>query len=558
MGSFQVPSLPMSEPRPQALSVRCCARAIAALTATRYSHVSRPQVHRMRRSILLFFTLLLSPLAARADQPDGSFSPIMSSPPAPVRRALLVTPAFAGGAMTPRSALARSDASAYRDLLRLLGFSGTIVSADTRPALRAAVHAFAEAVPRDAEVAVFVLGSIVPAGGKLYVPASDLSSADRAPDRIATAGLDLAEIVGSIAERGAKEVVTFIDECGSGDAKPACDLSPSALPEGVSAIVVHRVPSNASGPIAGVPSVRQDLLPLMREPGLDFLRLYGRLQSRLENTNDGLTATTALSRNFVFLPTDFLSRLPIECNRVDPSAGADVLRHAPSLAPAVAACERAAATYDFSPFFKDKLIAAREQFALQKAVADCNGGAAAAYLDAYPGGAYRFAVSEFVSGCERVRQPPPAPVAPVAPVPPAPEVPDLEASARLAVGVFYDRHSFAAGDDLGAAAALYPPTFEMRQGTVTRDEHIADLARYYQKFATFRFQVVPGSLDTSGCESVANCLVRGTTQANFRKLGDRVEKVSRSRFSLRFDLRRGVKVLYECAVVQQTREQPCE
>ncbi len=351
--------------------------------------------------------LLFMPLGARAEQAVGAFSAVMTSPAAPNRRALIVTPAFSGGSVNARAALARSDAVAYRDLLRLLGFSGTIIAADTRPALRAAVQSFADAVPRDAEVAVLVLGSIVPAGGKLYVPASDLSAADRASDHIATAGLDLAVIVGGIAEHGAKDVVAIVDECGGGEAKPDCDMRPNTLPDGVSAIVVHRVPGRDGEPVAGVASVRQDLLPLMREPGLDILQLYSRLKSRLSGTNDGLVATPALSRNFVFLPGDFLARLPVECNNVDPSAEAEALRRAPSLAPKVAACERAAATYDFSPFFKERLTAAREQLAFQKAVAGC-GGRAAAYLDAYPNGAYRVAVSEQTSACERAAQTPAA------------------------------------------------------------------------------------------------------------------------------------------------------
>ena len=509
-------------------------------------------------------SLLLMPLGARAEQAVGPFSAVMTSPAAPNRRALIVTPAFSGGSVNARAALARSDAFAYRDLLRLLGFSGTIVAADTRPALRAAIQSFADTVSRDAEVAVFVLGSIVPAGGKLYVPASDLSAADRAPDHIATAGLDLAEIIGGIAEHGAKEVVAIVDECGGGETKPGCDVGPNTLPDGVSAIVVHRVPGRDGEPVAGVASVRQDLLPLMREPGLDVLQLYSRLKSRLSGTNDGLAATPALSRNFAFLPGDFLAKLPVECNRVDPSAGAETLRRAPSLAPAVGACERASVTYEFSPFFKEKLTAAREQLAYQKAVAGCSGGAAA-YLDAYPNGAYRFAVSEHASECERERQPTPQPVSPSpAPAQEAPvaeaTTPTLQSLARIAVSVYYDRHSYTAGDNLGGVAALYPPVFAKREGNVTRDGQITELRTYYSKLASISFQVIPGSLDFSGCETPGSCLVRGSTRASFRKLGDPGERTSFSTFSLRFDLRRGLKVLYECSLLQQrkSREAPCE
>ena len=517
-------------------------------------------LHPMRLPTFVLSVLLLVPLGARAQQSVGPFSAVMTSPAAPSRWALIVTPSLSGGSMDARAALARSDAFAYRDLLRLLGFSGTVLAADTRPALRAAVQSFADAVPRDADVAVFVLGSIVPAGGKLYVPASDLSAADRAPDHIATVGLDLAEIVGGIAEHGAKDVVAIVDECGDGEANPGCTVGPNTLPGGASAIVVHRMPGREGEPVAGVASARQDLLPLMREPGLDFLQLYGRLKTRFAGTNDGLVATPALSRNFAFLPSDFLAKLPVECNRVDASAGAEALRRAPSLAPVVAACERTAATYDFSPFFKNKLAIAREQIAFQKAAAGCGGGAAT-YLDAYPDGAYRFAVAEHASECERERQPAPQP-APAA-VPEAPVTgtsSSLEASARLAVGVYYDRHSYTSGDNLSGVAALYPPIFAKRDGEVTREGHVAELARYYAKFASFTFQVLPGSLDYSGCETVANCLVRGTTQVSFRKLRESGERINRSRFSLRFDLRHGVKVLYECAVVQQKtiREAPCE
>ncbi len=373
--------------------------------------------------LVLISALAILPLAAR-EETSLVFTPVMTSTATPSRRALIVIPAFSGGGMTPRGALAGSDALAYRDTLRLLGFSGMVVSAITRPALRDAIRGFADSVPHDAEVAVFVLGAVIPAGGKLYVPPSDVLPSDRTPERIPTAGLDLAAILNVIGGRGPKEVVAIVDECGGGEAKPACEIGPSTIPDGVSAIVARRVPTPSGGdPVAGIATVRQELLPLMREPGLDVLDLYGRLKTKLAGTNDGVVATAALSRSFAFMPADFLAGLPIECNRVDPATPADTLRRSGSMAPLVSSCERAAATYDFSPFFKEKLSIAREQLAFQKAVAGCGGGATAAYLDAYPGGNYRFAVDEHRSSCEGAAQPP-APVA--QPQSPASATPDAQ------------------------------------------------------------------------------------------------------------------------------------
>ena len=298
---------------------------------------------------VLISALAILPLAARAET-SIVFTPVMTSTAAPSRRALIVIPAFSGGGMTPRGALAGSDALAYRDTLRLLGFSGMVVSAITRPALRDAIRGFADSVPHDAEVAVFVLGAVIPAGGKLYVPPSDVLPSDRTPERIPTAGLDLAAILNVIGSRGPKEVVAIVDECGGGEAKPACEIGPHTIPDGVSAIVARRVPTPSGGdPVAGIATVRQELLPLMREPGLDVLGLYGRLKTKLAGTNDGVIATAALSRSFAFMPAEFLAGLPIECNRVDPATPADTLRRYGSMATLVSSCERAAATYDFSP-----------------------------------------------------------------------------------------------------------------------------------------------------------------------------------------------------------------
>ncbi len=355
--------------------------------------------------------------------------------------------------------------------------------------------------------------------------------------------------------------MAIVDECGGGEAKPACDIGSTSVPEGVSAIVVHRVPAGgADGPVAGVATARQDLLPLMREPGLDFLQLYARLKTRLAGTNDGLSTTAALSRTFVFLPADFLASLPLECNRVDPAASAETLRRTPSVAPLVTSCERAAATYDFAPRFRERLTTAREQLAFQKAVASCAVAAAATYRDTYPDGAYRFAVAEHDGECERQRQPAPAPP-PMPSPPPAPaqlEAPNLQSRALGAVATYYERHGYNAGEGMGALASLYPSFFLKREGPVSRDRHIAELSAYYARLSSLSFNVLAGTLDYSGCEAAASCLVRGTVQATSVKPGGPAHS-GLSRFSLRFDLDRG-KVLYECAVVQArtVREAPCE
>ena len=93
---------------------------------------------------VLSLSLLLTTLGARADLAVGPFSAVMTSPAMPSRRALIVTPAFLDDRVNARAAPARSDAFAYRDLLRLFGYSGTIVAADTRPALRVAVQDFSD------------------------------------------------------------------------------------------------------------------------------------------------------------------------------------------------------------------------------------------------------------------------------------------------------------------------------------------------------------------------------------------------------------------------------
>ncbi len=229
------------------------------------------------------------------------------------------------------------------------------------------------------------------------------------------AGLDLAEIVSGIAEHGAKEVVAIVDECGGGEAQPEVRRGAEhAARRRLAPSWCTACRGREGEPVAGVASARQDLLPLMREPGLDFLQLYGRLKSRLAGTNDGLAATLGpVARLRVLAGRLSSPKLPVECNRVDASAGAEALRRAPSLAPAVGACERAAATYDFSPLFKEKLAAAREQLAFQKAAAGCGGWTRRLTSTPTPNGAYRFAVSRtHASACERERQPAPQPVPP--------------------------------------------------------------------------------------------------------------------------------------------------
>jgi hypothetical protein len=145
------------------------------------------------RSRLFVSSLLCAAIApAMAAQiPTGvtKTPPIMASAAAPDRQALIIVPDFAGGGSVPRGAVAQSDAVAYRELLRLLGFTVTTLAIDTRPTFDLETRDFAKTIKRDGDVAVFVLGSVIGAGGKLYVPTSDLPPSARAPARIATEAL---------------------------------------------------------------------------------------------------------------------------------------------------------------------------------------------------------------------------------------------------------------------------------------------------------------------------------------------------------------------------------
>ena len=512
-------------------------------------------------AVLVASLIGVATASAALFQPGATkLPPVMTSAAAPERQALILAPDFANGG-TPRGAVALSDAAAYRDLLRLLGFAVTVVAVDTRPTLDIESRTFATGVRRDGDVAVFVLGSVIGADGKLYVPAADLPAGTRAPERVATESLDLTEIMRRIQANGPRQLVAIVDECGAGEAQPACPTG--ALPDNASVILAKRLPPRGDGmPQAGIASLRGELLPLMQEPDLSFIKLFERLKAKLDGTNATVVASAALSRDFAFLPGDFLAKLPLACNKVDAGLSAEALKAAPSVAPLVPACESAARTWAFSPTFKDKLATAREQLAFQRAMTSCDDRSADAYLDAYPSGAYRFAANDHKAECARQREPPPAPPAPPPQPPPAPvaEEPSLRQRAYDAVVDYYQKHDYSYGGDMSALAAIYPSAFDRHGTPIARDVHLRELARFYAPYASFTFTVLSSSLDYSGCGDAAFCLMRGVAQRTSRKLNETATGTGRLRFSLRFDLTRGTRVLSECAMVEgrATREKPCD
>lgn len=476
---------------------------------------------------------------------DGTtqhFPAVQASAAAPLRQALIVAP----GPSSPGPFGA--DAVADRDLLRLLGFDVTMVTADTRPRLDSAIRDFADAVKRDAEVAIFVLGSSRAGDGALFLTPTAARPSPSPPAAADFDGIRLARLLHAITRRAPKETVVVVDGCVPGDL-PACPSGPDVVPRGVSAVLAGPVHPSAAPPA----SLGRALLGLMKRDGLTFADLAEPLRQAAGDAGLGFAATPAPSRTFAFLPADLLARLPRPCNDVDPRRGAEALRDGPSLAPLVADCAAAAVTYSPWPYFRDRLAVAREQRSAQTALAACDEAAAATYLGAYPGGRYRAAVVEQRRTCA---PPPPPPTSP--PPPPAPLSP-LEQRATAAVADYYRRHDYHDGDSFAGLASLYPPTFRDRDRTVTGREHLGKLGEYYGSLSSVQINVIPGSLDLGGCVKAESCRVRGRIRSQTLKKGQSDSDRTESRFSLVFDLDTS-KVLYECAVAEPAnpRERPCE
>ena len=350
----------------------------------------------MRRSAICALAPIMACSAPVSAEPvNGStiYPPIAISTAAPDRHALIVAVGQAGAA--------KMGPDRYRDLLRLLGFKVTVVAADTRPELKRAFAAFAGQVKPGGDVAVFVLGALLPNGDNLYLVASGV---DTPLERLPTEGLRLADAMAPIADAGGRDTVLFIDSCREAQGQ-ACRIGAATVPDGISAIIGEKVrPADSGAPVASVSSLASELLPLMQREGLSDLALYGDLRTKLAGTDMSVAASPSLSRSFAFLPAGFLAGLPTPCNRFDPEAGADALQNAAPLDAAVQACWRAATTWAFSPRFKDRLAAAREQVAFQHAASGCRSAAIRAYFDAYPQGTYAPALRGIETGCEEKRR----------------------------------------------------------------------------------------------------------------------------------------------------------
>ncbi len=367
---------------------------------------------RWQTGLALIAAFAVASLDAAAALGDTTVPPIAVSTAAPDRQALIVAVGPVGAATM--------DSDRYRDVLRLLGFKVMVVAAETRPDLKAAFATFATQVKPGSDVAVFVLGTLLPKGDDLYLVTTGI---DTPLERLPTEGLRLADAMAPFANAGGRDTVLFVDGCREAEGQP-CRMAAATVPDGISAILGAKVRPPASGaPVAGVSSLASELLPLMQREGLTDLALYGDLKDRLAGTDMSIAASPSLSRSFVFLPAGFLAGLPTPCNRVDPDAGADALRNAASLDPIVQACALAAATWTFSPRFKDRLATAREQAAFQHAASGCRPAVIRAYFDAYPQSRYAPALRDLETGCEeeRRRAEAPPPVA-AEPAPPTPEL----------------------------------------------------------------------------------------------------------------------------------------
>ena len=453
--------------------------------------------------------------------------PVMASRAAPLRRALVVAPG--GNRMA-----SNSDTAAYRDTLRLLGFEVALVTASTRPELDAALRAVSAPVTGD--LAVFLVGRLVPNGRDLFLLPAD-AEPTKAPV-LATEGLRLKSLVQRLLPQAVGEVVVVAQGCRDRPEGASCANSLGDLPAGVS------LASIADGE-DGEGSAH-DLVPLMRQEGMAFDDLVAALRSRSAASGQKIVASAPLSHTFTFLPTGFLAGLPLACNDTNPAMSADALRGAPPLGALVAACEEAARRYDFSPFFKTRLAIVREQRVAQSAFG-CEGVAAAAYLQAYPEGRYRKAVAAGQKACATLE---PAPATP--PVqPPNP----LQAAATTAVADYFRRHNYDQGGSFGELVRLYPPKFRKGQAVVSRNDHLRDLGAWYGGYDSVRFEIVPDTLDASGCLHSEDCLVRGTVRARTLKSGDDRYAWEEDRFVLRINLTTSL-VLAECGVAGPTSTKP--
>lgn len=495
---------------------------------------------------------LTSPAPAAAeDAPDAvtRHPAVLASAVAPVRQALMVVPP---ASTSPRASLLNGDMAAYRDLLRLLGFDVTVIAAGTRPDLDAGVRAFTRSIKRDGDVAVFLLGSFPPIeGGLLLTPLDASSVPPPSADKAAIEGLKLGDVLRRFVDRGPKDVVVLADACMSRDGGGDCAAALAGLPTSVSAILARPAsrPAGNSGPLAGVASLRQDLLPAMQVENRSFDQLYGVLEEHLRNTNVGVSGSPVLTRSFAFLPAGFFGGLPLACNKVEPDLDAEALRSRPSLEPQSESCGEAAARYGFSPYFKEKLAIVREQRAAQKAFQDC--AEVTDYLAAFPGGRYRAAVETRKRECANPLPSPPRPQ-----LGPAPDQPESELQKRAATAVadYFRRHDFQQGDSFGALARLYAPQVRVHRATVSRAEHLRTLGAWYGAFDSVKFTLVPNSLDLGGCAREDDCAVRGKYEMVRLRAGENAFEQRNGDFALRFDLR-NAQVLAECGVTDRSGAQ---
>ena len=335
--------------------------------------------------------LCLAPLclASSATADVRRDPPIMVSAAAPNRQALIVAPV---------NSRVAADAEAYRNLLRRLGFEVETLAAESRVDLDAELRRYPASVHGGAEVLVLVLGTTLARDGDLFVtampPAADVVAQ---PSLYAAEGVRLTDALRRIA---ARDLAAIVDFCRAADGK-SCARATASLGEGISAIVATRAAAGTPSdmPLAGIASLRNDLIPLMEEPGLSLLDAYGRLRERLKGTDMALAATPSLSRNFVFMPTDFLARLPTACNTVERGTDAATLRGR-DLGALAGACANAARIWDFASWFSDKLTIVREQTSYLRAVVRCPADPAEAYLRDYPNGTYRGEVELFKTRCD--------------------------------------------------------------------------------------------------------------------------------------------------------------
>jgi hypothetical protein len=327
-----------------------------------------------------------------------SVSPGLAEP----RIAILIVPVRPDGG--PRSVVAHSDEEAYRKRLQEIGFEVWTVGPADRPGLDRSLRDVVSRLPSGAHVAVLALGTALSGASDVHIVPADASpDLATSPALVETETIRLGDVLRRLAARSPRSMVAVVDECQR-PTGGTCMLEDSASQASVMAGVRGTGQANGGLPLTSRASLREVLLEGMVQEGHTFVQTFGFVRERLSGSDLNLVAGPSLTTAFSFLPQGFFARLPSECNQVDLNADPTALRGA-SLDGAIRACEAALATHPYARHFQERLAAAREQRAFQRAITSCEDRlAASAYSSTYPTGRFRRIVDDFVTDCTRRRE----------------------------------------------------------------------------------------------------------------------------------------------------------